>query len=161
MTEKVKERRPAVAALLSLVVMGLGQLYNGQIRRAVVCSRLGGHEFNVSSFISWGHDHLLRGLIFAGIRTGHHPWSRRGVVEGSPSTMMRFAALAATIVASVNFVASSAFAFHPGSGGRGGVSIDVILPVLVAVVLGMVGLGIWGRKKRKTKSKRKHKRKRR
>ncbi len=36
MTEKVKERHPAVAALLSLVVMGLGQLYNGQLRRAVV-----------------------------------------------------------------------------------------------------------------------------
>ncbi len=33
MTEKVKERRPAVAALLSLVLMGLGQLYNGQLRR--------------------------------------------------------------------------------------------------------------------------------
>ena len=75
--------------------------------------------------------------------------------------MMRFSALAATIVASVNFVASSAFAFNPGRGGRGGVTIDVFLPVLVAVVLGMVGLGIWGWKKRKTKSKRKHKRKRR
>lgn len=36
MTEKIKERRPTVAALLSLVLMGLGQLYNGQLRRAVV-----------------------------------------------------------------------------------------------------------------------------
>ena len=36
MTEKAKQRHPAVAALLSLVLMGLGQLYNGQLRRAVV-----------------------------------------------------------------------------------------------------------------------------
>ena len=78
---------------------------------------------------------------------------------GSPATMMRFSAFAATIIGSVNFVASSAFANHPG-GGHGG-SIGAILPIAVVVVLGMVGLGIWGRKKRKTKSKRKHKRKRR
>ena len=76
---------------------------------------------------------------------------------GSPATMMRFSAFAATIIGSVNFVASSAFANHPG-GGHGG-SIGGILPIAVVVVLGMVGLGIWGRKKRKTK--RKHKRKRR
>ncbi len=75
---------------------------------------------------------------------------------GSPSTMMRFSAFAATIIACVNFVASSAFAYHPG--GSGGRSIGAILPIAVVVVLGMVGLGIWGRKKRK--SKRKHKRKR-
>jgi signal peptidase I len=36
MTEQAKKRRPAVAALLSFVVMGLGQLYNGQLRRALV-----------------------------------------------------------------------------------------------------------------------------
>lgn len=36
MTEKVKKRNPDVAALLSLVFMGLGQLYIGQFRRAVV-----------------------------------------------------------------------------------------------------------------------------
>ncbi len=36
MTEKIIVRRPIVAALLSLVVVGLGQLYNGQLRRAVV-----------------------------------------------------------------------------------------------------------------------------
>lgn len=36
MTDKIKKRYPAVAALLSLVLMGLGQLYNGQPRRAVV-----------------------------------------------------------------------------------------------------------------------------
>ncbi len=76
---------------------------------------------------------------------------------GSPSTMMRFSAFAATVITSVNFVSSSAFAYHPGSGHGG--SIGAILPIAVAVVLGMVGLGIWGRKKRKTK--RKHKRKRR
>ncbi len=78
---------------------------------------------------------------------------------GSPATMMRFSAFAATIIASVNFAASSAFAYHPG-GGHGG-SIGAILPIAAVVVLGMVGLWIWGRKKRKTKSKRKHKRKRR
>ena len=76
---------------------------------------------------------------------------------GSPATMMRFSAFAAAIIASVNFAASSALAYHPG-GGHGG-SIGGILPIAVVVVLGMVGLGIWGRKKRKTK--RKHKRKRR
>jgi hypothetical protein len=70
--------------------------------------------------------------------------------------MMRFPAFAATIIASVSFVASSAFAYHPG-GGHGG-SFGAILPIAVVVVLGLVGLGIWGRKKRKTK--RKHKRKR-
>ena len=36
MTETVKNRHPAVAALLSLVLMGLGQLYNGRARRAAV-----------------------------------------------------------------------------------------------------------------------------
>ena len=68
--------------------------------------------------------------------------------------MMRFSAFAATIIAGVNIVASSAFAYHP----RGGASIGATLPIVVVIVLGMVGLGIWGRKKRKTKSKRKHKR---
>ena len=36
MTEDRKERSPFDAALLSLVVGGLGQLYNGQLRRAVM-----------------------------------------------------------------------------------------------------------------------------
>lgn len=36
MTEKSKKRHPAAAALLSLCLMGLGQLYNGQRRRAIV-----------------------------------------------------------------------------------------------------------------------------
>lgn len=36
MTEKVKERRPALAVFLSLVIPGLGQVYNGQLRRALV-----------------------------------------------------------------------------------------------------------------------------
>lgn len=36
MTEDRKERSPLAAAFLSLVVVGLGQLYNGQHRRAVV-----------------------------------------------------------------------------------------------------------------------------
>ena len=75
---------------------------------------------------------------------------------GSPATMMRFSAFAATIISSVNFVASSAFAYHPGRDHGG--SIGGILPIAVVVVLGMVGLGFWGRKKRTTK--RKHKRKR-
>ncbi len=75
--------------------------------------------------------------------------------------MMRFSAFAAAIIAGVTFVASSAFAYHPRGGGSSGGSIGAILPMVVVVVLGMVGLGIWGRKKRKTKSKRKHKHKRR
>ncbi len=75
--------------------------------------------------------------------------------------MMRYSAFAATIVAGVTFVASSAFAYHPRGGGSSGGSIGAILPMVVVVVLGMVALGIWGRKKRKTKSKRKRKHKRR
>ena len=70
--------------------------------------------------------------------------------------MMRFSSFAATIIASVTFVASSAFAYHGTLSGGG--SIGAILPIVVVVVLGMVGLGIWHRKKRKTKFKRKHKR---
>lgn len=73
--------------------------------------------------------------------------------------MMKFYVFAATIIATVTFVASSAFAYHDTS--RGGGSIGVVLPIVIVVVLGMVGLGIWDRKMRKTKSQRKHKRKRR
>ena len=36
MTDQLKKRHPAAAALLSFVVMGLGQLYNGRTQRAVV-----------------------------------------------------------------------------------------------------------------------------
>ena len=71
---------------------------------------------------------------------------------------MNFSAFAAAIIASVAFVASSAFAYHDTS--RGGGSIGVVLPIVIVVVLGMVGLGIWDRKMRKPKSKRKHKRRR-
>ena len=76
--------------------------------------------------------------------------------------MMKFSVFASTIIASVIFVASSAFAYHPNHDpSRGGFSIGAVLPIIVVVVLGMVGLGIWDRKKSKTKSKRKHKHKRR
>ena len=71
---------------------------------------------------------------------------------------MSFSAFAAAIIASVAFVASSAFAYHDTS--RGGGSIGVVLPIVIVVVLGIVGLGIWDRKMRKTKSKRKHRRRR-
>jgi hypothetical protein len=71
---------------------------------------------------------------------------------------MSFSAFAAAIIASVAFVASSAFAYHDTS--RGGGSIGVVLPIVIVVVLGMVGLGIWDRKMRKTKLKRKHRRRR-
>jgi hypothetical protein len=71
---------------------------------------------------------------------------------------MSFHAFAAAIIANVAFVASSAFAYHDTS--RGGGSIGVVLPIVIIVVLGMVGLVIWDRKMRKTKSKRKHKRRR-
>ena len=54
---------------------------------------------------------------------------------------------------------TSAFAYHDTL--RGGGSIGVVLPIIIVVVIGMVGLGIWDRKMRKTKSKRKRKRKRR
>ena len=73
--------------------------------------------------------------------------------------MMKFSIFAATIITTVTFVASLAFAYHDTL--RGGGSIGVVLPIVIVVVIGMVGLGIWDRKKRKTKSKRKHKRKRR
>ncbi len=75
--------------------------------------------------------------------------------------MMKFSVFAATIIASVTFVASSPFAYHDTLRDGGGGSIGAVLPIIVVVVLGMVGLGIWDRKKRKTKSKRKHKYKRR
>ncbi len=73
---------------------------------------------------------------------------------------------AATILASVIFLTSSAVAYHDtvrvgGSIGGGGGSIGAILPIVIVVVIGMVGLGIWDRKKLKTKSKRKLKHKRR
>ena len=71
---------------------------------------------------------------------------------------MSFSAFAAAIIASVAFVASSAFAYHDTS--RGGGSIGVVLPIVIVVALGMVGLGIWDRKMRKTKLKRKHRRRR-
>ena len=74
---------------------------------------------------------------------------------------MSFSVFTATIIASVTFVASSAFAYHPiYDTSRGGGSIEAVLPIVIVVVVGMVGLGIWDRKKRKkrkTKSKRKHK----
>ena len=70
--------------------------------------------------------------------------------------MMNVFLFTAAIIASVTFVASSAVAHHDTL--RSGGSISAILPIIVVVVLGMVGLGIWDRKKRKTKSKRKHKR---
>ena len=73
--------------------------------------------------------------------------------------MMKFSVFAATIIASVTFVASSPLAYHDAL--RSGGSIDAVLPINVVVVLGMVGLGFWDRKKQKTKSKRKQKYKRR
>jgi hypothetical protein len=66
--------------------------------------------------------------------------------------LISFSPFAAAIIASVAFVASSAFAYHDTS--RGGGSIGVVLPIVIVVVLGMVGLGIWDRKMRKTKLKR-------
>ena len=59
---------------------------------------------------------------------------------------MSFSAFAAAIIASVAFVASSAFAYHDTSRSDG--SIGVVLPIVIVVVLGMVGLGIWDRKMR-------------
>ena len=73
--------------------------------------------------------------------------------------MMKFYLFAAAIIVTVTFIASSVFAYHDTS--RGGGSIDVVLPIVIVVIIGMVGLGIWDNKMRKTKSKRKHKRKRR
>ncbi len=53
---------------------------------------------------------------------------------------------------------SPAFAYHDTVGGGaaiGGSSlIGAVLPIVVVVALVMVGVAIWGRKKRKTKSKR-------
>ncbi len=59
---------------------------------------------------------------------------------------------------------SPAFAHHDTAGGGaatgGGAYFDALLPIVVAVVLVMAGLGFWGRKKRKTKPKRVKRRKR-
>ena len=46
-TDRIKRRRPWVAALLSLLMMGLGQLYNGQPRRAAAFL-----AFSVVSFVA-------------------------------------------------------------------------------------------------------------
>ena len=70
--------------------------------------------------------------------------------------MMKFSVFSATIIAIVTFVASLAFAYHPYHDPlRGGGSIGAVLPIIIVVVVGMVGLGIWDRKKRKQKPKRK------
>ncbi len=57
---------------------------------------------------------------------------------------------------------SPAFAYHDTVGGGaaigGGASIGAVLPIVVGAVLLVVGVGIWGRKKRKTKSKRRKRR---
>ncbi len=57
---------------------------------------------------------------------------------------------------------SPAFAYHDTVGGGaaigGSASIGAVLPIVGGVVLLMVGVGIWGRKKRKTKSKRRKRR---
>ncbi len=75
MTEKVKERRPAVAALLSLVLMGLGQFYNGQLRRAVVFYAIEILGFvavaTISTLLLSFHGLMIiyfGGLIYVGIR---------------------------------------------------------------------------------------------
>ena len=73
--------------------------------------------------------------------------------------MMKFSVFSAAMIASVPFVASSAFAYHPDHApSMGGGSMGAFLPIIIVVVLGMVGLGIWDQKKRKKKSKRKHRR---
>jgi len=70
--------------------------------------------------------------------------------------MMKFSVFSATIIAIITYVASSAFAYHPYHDPlRGGGSIGAVLPIIIVVVVGMVGLGIWDRKKRKKKPKRK------
>ncbi len=57
---------------------------------------------------------------------------------------------------------SPAFAHHDTVGGGtaigGGSLIGAVLPIVVVVALVMVGVTIWGRKKRKTKSKRRKRR---
>ncbi len=57
---------------------------------------------------------------------------------------------------------SPAFAHHDTVGGGaatgGSTLIGAVLPIVVGVVAVMVGVGIWGRKKRKTKSKRRKRR---
>ncbi len=73
--------------------------------------------------------------------------------------MIKFSAFAATIIASVTFVASSTFAYHPyHDPSRGGSSIGADLTKNILDDIGIIGHGIWDRKKPKTKSKRKHKR---
>ncbi len=56
---------------------------------------------------------------------------------------------------------SPAFAHHDtvgGSASGGSASTGAVLPIVVGVVIVMVGVAIWGRKKRKTKSKRRKRR---
>ncbi len=52
MTQHAKKRHPVVAALLSAVLMGLGQLYNGQLKRAAVFFALYVAAFGVAATVS-------------------------------------------------------------------------------------------------------------
>jgi len=65
-------------------------------------------------------------------------------------------------VGAILVTSSPAFAHHDTVGGGaamgGNASIGAILPIVVGVVIVMIGVGFWGRKKRKTKSKRRKRR---
>ncbi len=67
-----------------------------------------------------------------------------------------------TAAALVALLASPAFPYHDTLGGgasiAGDAMIGVILPIVVVVVLLLVGVGMWGRKKRQTKSTRRMRR---
>ena len=61
MTGARKERRPFIAAFLSLVVAGLGQLYNGQFRRAAVLFALES-LLAVLALIAWSFFISVQGI---------------------------------------------------------------------------------------------------
>ena len=73
------------------------------------------------------------------------------------NTVLKTSEFAAAVIVGLTLAASAALAHHDGN-TTGGASIGAIVPIIAVVVLGMIGLGFWGRKKRKPKSKRKQKR---
>ncbi len=70
----------------------------------------------------------------------------------------------AAVVALLALAPATAIAYHDGSGSHpatGAISLDVVVPIVVVVVGGIVMLGIWSRKKPKGKAARRRSKKRR
>ena len=79
-------------------------------------------------------------------------------------TLQRLEVVGAAVVALLALAPAAAIAYHDARGSHstgGAVSLDVIVPIVVVVAVGIVGLGIWSRKKPKGKAARRSSKKRR